>query len=220
MKIAIVGSGAVGSYYGALLSRSGQEVVFIARGENLAALRGKGLKVKSYFGDFGVPEVNATDDPSVVGHVDLIIFTVKTYDTRQAATAMLPMVGPQTAIIPLQNGIMTDLLKEIAGQQCVLGGLSYIFVAREAPGIINQTSNFHRIIFGELNGEKTARVEAIRQVLDQCGITVMVSDNITRELWRKFVFISSTGAVSSIVRLPVGEYRNIPETRDLLVRAM
>src|SRR5882724_5588445 len=147
MKIAIVGSGAVGSYFGALLSKSGQDVVFIARGQNLVALKENGLTVKSHFGDFTVPKVNATDDPSTVGQVDLIIFTVKTYDTRQAATTMLPMVGPQTAIIPLQNGNMTDLLKEIAGQQAVLGGLAYVFVAREAPGIINQTSNFHRIVF-------------------------------------------------------------------------
>jgi len=220
MKIAIVGAGAVGSYYGALLSRSGQDVVFIARGENLAALKSNGLTVKSPLGDFDVPEVNATDNPSDVGYVDLILFSVKTYDTRQAATAMLPMVGPKTAILPLQNGIMTDLLQEIAGQPSVLGGLTYIFVAREASGVIKQTSDFHRIIFGELNGEKTARVEAVRQVLDQSGITVIVPDNITTELWSKFMFISALGAISSIVKLPTGDYRNVPETRDLLARAM
>jgi 2-dehydropantoate 2-reductase len=220
MKIAIVGSGAVGCYYGALMAKSGQDVTFIARGENLTSLKTHGIRVKSHFGDFVLPQVNATDDPMSVGYVDLILLCVKTYATEQAAKSMLPLIGPDTVVIPLQNGNMTEQLGELVGIQHILGGLTYIFVSREAAGVINQTSNFHRIIFGELNGEKSARAKAIHNVLEQCGLTAILSDNITQELWSKLMFISPMGAVSSIVRLPVGEYRNIPETRALLVNAM
>ena len=220
MKIAVVGSGAVGCYYGALLAKSGQDVTFIARGENLTRLKTQGIRMKSHFGDFDLAQVNATDSPVSVGYVDLILFCVKTYATEQAAKSMLPLIGPDTVVMPLQNGNMTELLGEIVGIQHILGGLTYIFVNREAPGVINQTSNFHRIIFGELNGEKSSRAQAIHNVLEQCGVTAILSDDITRELWSKLMFISPIGAVSSIVRLPVGEYRNVPETRALLLNAM
>ena len=220
MRIAIMGAGALGTYYGALLKRAGQDVTFIARGDHLRALQEKGVKVKSFFGNFDIASVQATAKPTEVGVVDLILFTVKTYDTISAASSMAPLIGPHTAVIPIQNINMADEIGAIVGMDHMLGGLSYVFVARDGPGIINQTSNFHRIIFGEFSNKITSRAEAIRKVLETCGATILLTENIQKELWNKLLFISPSCAVGSIVRLTSGEYREVPETRNLLTNAM
>lgn len=220
MRIAIMGSGALGTYYGALLKKAGQDVFFIARGDHLRALQETGIKIKSFFGNFDVVPIQATDKPEEVGKVDLILFTVKTYDTISAASLMKPMIGNETAVLPLQNMNMTNEIGTLVGMEHMLGGLSYIYVARESPGVINQTSNFHRIIFGELNNEITTRAKMISEVLETSGATIVLTENIQKELWRKLLFISPSCAISSILRLPAGDYREVIETRDLLTNAM
>jgi 2-dehydropantoate 2-reductase len=220
MKIAIMGAGAVGAYYGALLVRAGYDVTFIARGKHLEAMQENGLRVKSYFGDFHLPAVQATDDPAGVGPVDLILFTVKTYDAISAAEAMRPMVGPQTSVVTMQNMDMSEQVGAVIGLEHILGSVTYVFSAVSEPGVISQTSNFHRIIFGEFSNEHTPRVEAIRAVLERSGATIILSDDIQKELWSKLLVISPLGGVSSVVRVPAGDYRGVPETRNMLINAM
>lgn len=220
MEIAIMGAGAVGGYYGALLARAGHDVAFIARGKHLAAMRENGLKVKSFFGDFHLPTVRATDDPGEVGPVDLILFTVKTYDAISAAEMMLPMVGAETAVITMQNMDMSEQVGEIIGFEHILGSVTYVFSAVSEPGVISQTSDFHRIIFGEFSNEITPRAETIRDVLESSGATIVLSDDIQEALWSKLLVISPLGGVSSVVRVPAGGYRDVPESRMMLINAM
>lgn len=220
MKIAIMGAGAVGGYYGALLARAGQDVTFIARGKHLQAMQEDGLRVKSYFGDFHLRSVQATDDPAGVGPVDLILFTVKTYDAVSAAKDMRPMVGAETAVVAMQNMNMAEQIGEVIGFEHILGSVTYVFSAVQSPGVISQTSDFHRIIFGEFSQEITPRAEAIRDVLETSGATIILSGNIQEALWSKLLLISPMGGVSSVVRVPAGDYRDVPESREMLTNAM
>src|SRR5215216_911782 len=195
MKILIMGTGGVGGYYGGLLAQQGNEVTFIARGAHLYALRHDGLKVRSIYGDFSLSPVNATDDPSNVGPVDFILFTVKTYNTDDAANAIRLAVGPQTVVMSLQNGIdAAERIGQVIGMGHLVGGATWLSSAVEAPGVIKQISQFRRIVFGELGGVTSERIQSIYKVLESTGINVEISENIQKVLWTKFVFIS---AVSS-----------------------
>jgi 2-dehydropantoate 2-reductase len=217
MKILIMGTGGVGGYYGGMLAKQGNEVTFIARGAHLYALRHAGLKVKSVHGDFELASVNATDDPANVGPVDLILFSVKTYHTDQAAQAIRPAVGRQTVVMSLQNGVdAAERIGKVVGAEHVVGGATWLSSAVEAPGVIKQISQFRRIVLGELGGGGSERIQSIYEVLNQTGITVEISENIQKILWTKFVFIASVSSVGSLTRLPMGEYRSVPETRRLL----
>ena len=217
MKILIMGTGGVGGYYGGLLAQQGNEVTFIARGAHLYALRHEGLKVRSVHGDFGLSPVNATDDPANVGPVDLILFTVKTYNTDDAAQAIRPAVGEQTVVMSLQNGIdAAERIGRVVGMEHLVGGATWLSSAVEAPGVIKQISQFRRIVFGELGGGTSERIQSIQKVLESTDITVETSENIQKVLWTKFVFISAVSSFGSLTRLPMGDYRSVPETRALL----
>jgi 2-dehydropantoate 2-reductase len=221
MKILIMGTGGVGGYYGGLLAQQGNEVTFIARGAHLYALRHEGLKVKSVHGDFHVFPANATDDPANVGPVDLILFCVKTYNTDEAAQAIQPAVGPQTAVMSLQNGVdAAERIGRIVGAEHVIGGVTWLSSAVEAPGVIKQISQFRRIVFGELAGGRSERIQSIFEVLNQIGITVEISEDIQKVLWTKLVFITAVSSIGSLTRLPMGDYRSVPETRNLLSNIM
>ena len=221
MKILIMGTGGVGGYYGGLLAQQGNEVTFIARGANLYALRHEGLKVKSVHGDFTVSPANATDEPINVGPVDLILFCVKTYTTDEAAQAIRPAVGHRTVVMSLQNGIdAAERIGNVVGTEHVVGGATWLSSAVEAPGVIKQVSQFRRIVLGELGGGRSERIESIFEVLNQTGITVEISENIQKVLWTKFVFISAVSSIGSLTRLPMGDYRVVPETRTLLSSIM
>jgi 2-dehydropantoate 2-reductase len=221
MRIAIMGPGGVGGYYGGLLSKKGQEVIFIARGAHLQAMREKGLHVKSVHGDFLVSPARATDDPAEVGPVDLILFTTKTYHTDVAAQAIKPMVGQETVVVPLQNGIdAAERIGAYVGREHLVGGVTWLSAAIEAPGVIGQYSQFRRVVLGEFDGKMTARLKMIYETLQATGITVEMSDNILKVLWTKFVFISSASALGSLTRATIGEYRHVPETRDVLTEAL
>ena len=221
MKILVMGTGGVGGYYGGLLAQLGNEVTFISRGAHLYAIRHEGLKVRSIHGDFTVFPANATEDPAKVETVDLILFCVKTYNTEEAAQAIRPVVGPQTVVLSLQNGIdAAERIGKVIGMEHVLGGATWLSSAVEAPGIIKQVSQFRRIVFGELGGGRSERIQSIYEVLNQTGITVEISEDIQKVLWKKFVFISAVSGIGSLTRLPMGEYRSIPETRSLLSSIM
>ena len=221
MKIAVMGSGAVGGYYGGLLARTGQDVTFIARGAHLAALRKNGLQVKSVHGDFTIAPVQVTDSPADLGLVDLVIVCVKTPDTDEASQAMKPMVGPDTTVMSLQNGIdAAERIGAVVGMKNMVGGATWLSSTIEAPGMIRQISQFRRIVLGELDGRITPRGQAVFEVLKGTGATVELSDNILKVLWTKFVFIASISGVGSLTRLEIGDYRSVPETRALLVGLM
>ncbi len=221
MRIAIMGTGGVGGYYGGLLSQQGQEVIFIARGAHLQALRAKGLYVKSVHGDFLVSPARATDDPAEVGPVDLVLFTTKTYHTDVAAQAMQPLVGQKTVVVPLQNGIdAAERLGAYVGREHLVGGVTWLSAAIEAPGVIGQYSQFRRVVLGEFDGKMTARLQTIAETLQATGIAVELSADILQVLWTKFVFISSASALGSLTRATLGEYRQVPETREVLTEAL
>jgi 2-dehydropantoate 2-reductase len=221
MKIAIMGMGGVGGYYGGLLAHSGQDVTFIARGAHWAAIREKGLRVKSVLGDFLVSPAHATDNPAEVGPVDLILFATKTYHTDEAALAIRPMVGSDTVVLPLQNGVdAAERIGAVVGTKHLLGGATWLSAAIEAPGVIGQYSQFRRIVLGELDGRKTPRAQQVFDALNATGATVELSDNIAKVLWTKFAFIASVGALGSLTRVTFGEYRNVPETRAALTEAI
>jgi 2-dehydropantoate 2-reductase len=221
MKIAIMGTGGVGGYYGGLLSRSGQDVTFIARGAHLRAIREEGLKVKSVHGDFTVSPAKATDTPAEVGPVDMVLFVTKTYQTDEAAQLITPMVAQNTVIVSLQNGIdAADRIARVVGMEHMLGGVTWLSAAIEAPGLIGQYSQFRRIALGEFSGEATPRLKAALDALQATGATVEVSDVILKVLWTKFVFIAPVMAMGSLTRVTFGEYRNVPEARTVLTEAI
>jgi 2-dehydropantoate 2-reductase len=221
MKIAIMGAGGVGGYYGGLLAQSGQEVIFIARGAHLEALRRHGLQVKSVHGDFTVAPVNATDKPGEVGPVDFILFATKTYHTDSAAHALKPMVGQDTVVMSLQNGIdAAPRLGAYLGMEHLIGGATWLSAALEAPGVIGQYSQFRRIVLGELDGADTPRLRQIAATLAAAGITVEVTADISKVLWTKFVFISAISAMGNLTRVSCGEYRQVPEARAVLTEAI
>ncbi len=221
MKIMIMGSGGVGSYYGGLLAKQGNSVTFIARGAHLQTLRTNGLQVKSVHGDFAIIPAQATDSPAEVSAVDLILFCVKTYDTDDAAKAIQPAVSPQTAVISLQNGVdAVERIGKIVGVEHVLGGVTQISSAIEAPGVVKQVSQFRRIVVGELDGSVSARAQSIEKTLKETGVTVEITQNIFKALWAKLVFISAASGLGSLTRLPMGDYRAVPETRAMIVGLM
>ena len=221
MKILVMGTGGVGGYYGGLLAQQGNEVTFISRGAHLYAIRHEGLKVKSVHGDFTVFPANATEDPAKVEPVDLILFCVKTYNTDEAAEAILPVIGTQTAVLSLQNGVdAAERIGKVVGMDHVIGGATWLSSAVEAPGIIKQSSEFRRIVYGELAGGRSERIQSIFEVLKNTGITVEISENIQKILWTKFVFIAAASSMGSLTRLPMGDYRSVPETRRLLSSIM
>jgi 2-dehydropantoate 2-reductase len=221
MKIAIMGSGGVGGYYGGLLSAAGQEVTFIARGAHLQAIRDKGLHIKSVHGDFIVFPAKASDRPSDVGPVDLVIVATKTYHTQDAAQAIKPLIEGNTVVISLQNGIdAAERIGSAVGMTHMLGGATWLSAALEAPGRIGQYSQFRRIALGELDGRITPRAQAVASVLATTPAVIELVPNIKRVLWTKFVFIAAISALGSLTRVAIGEYRHVPETREVLAEGM
>ncbi len=221
MKILVMGTGGTGGYYGGLLAKQGQDVTFIARGEHLAAIRRSGLQVKSIHGDFSVSPAKATDDVSTVEAPDLVLFCVKTYHTDEAAQQIKPIVGRETTVLSVQNGIdAPERIGKVVGMEHMIAGATWISSAIASPGVIKQVSEFRRLVIGELDGRKTPRAEAIYAAFKETGITAELSEDILKVLWTKFVFISAASSFGSLTRLPIGEYRSVPETRAQLIKLM
>ena len=221
MRIAVVGVGGVGGYFGGRLAQAGADVIFIARGDNLAALREQGLRIESIIGDAFVAPVQATDDPAQAGPVDMVLVATKTWQLDEAIDLMRPLIGPETGVVPLLNGVeASDRLAAALGESHALNGICYIFVARVAPGVVRHSGIHPLIIFGERDNRRTARVEALRDWLERAGVRVTIPPDIDAEVWRKFVFGATTSGLGAVTRAPMGLLRELPETRPLFVQGM
>jgi 2-dehydropantoate 2-reductase len=223
MHFAILGSGAVGGYYGARLAWSGQKVSFLARGAHLRAIRDRGLMVWSPLGDF-TARAQAEEDPAKVGPVDVVMLAVKTYDNASALPMLTPLVGPSTVIMTLQNGVDSmDEVAAVVGQERVLGGPTYIATALALPGLIEQTGTHRRIVFGEAFGDRSRVSERVRKIAD-----VLLAADIQAEpvadarvpLWEKFIYLAPFAAFTGAARLPIGPLWADPAIRDQFMAAV
>jgi 2-dehydropantoate 2-reductase len=212
MRIAIVGAGGVGGVYGAALAKAGANVTFIARGAHLTAMKDKGLRVESPRGDTRLLPTVATDDPATVGPVDVVLFCVKLWDVETAGQAIKSMIGPDTAVIPLQNGVDAhERLAPILGARAVMGGVANISATIAAPGVIRQTGTAMRMVFGELDGARSGRAEAFAALCQQAGIEGVLSPSILTELWMKFILLASNAGIMALARLPIGKLHDDPD---------
>lgn len=221
MKIVFIGAGGVGGYFGGRLAAAGSDVTFIARGRHLAAMRESGLRIESALGNLHIHPLKATDDPASVTAPDLVIIAVKLWSTQEAIESAAPIMGPDTAIVSLQNGVdAVDLLAERYGRERVLGGSAHIAALIESPGMIRHNGTLARITFGELDGRRTPRAEAFLAACQRAGIDANPSENIERAIWEKFVLLVGLSSLTSLTRLPIGPVREDPDTRALLLEVM
>ena len=221
MKIAVMGAGAIGGYFGGRLAQAGYDVSFIARGAHLAAIKANGLKVLSPLGDFTIQPANVTDDPADVGAVDVVLFMVKNYDTLQAAKPIRPMVAPDTAIIPFQNGVDAGaLLSEVLGAGHVLGGVAFIPASIPEPGVIKHNAELAKLVFGEFDRQVSPRAVAFLDALEKAGVAGEISADINVVLWSKLMFLTSMSAINCITRQAAGLVQFDEETMALYMDAM
>ncbi len=219
MRIAVIGAGGVGGAFGAALANAGADVTFVARGAHLAAMRRNGLRIEGGRGETIVSPAQATDDPATIGPVDFVLFCVKLWDVESAGAAIRPLVGPTTAVIPLQNGVdASERLIPILGAQAVMGGVAQISATIAEPGVIRQVGTFMRLVFGELEGGKSARGEAFLALCQKAGFDATHSDQIMTELWMKFIMLATNAAITAATRSPVGILRDDPDIMPLFAR--
>jgi 2-dehydropantoate 2-reductase len=210
-----MGTGGVGGYYGGMLARAGEDVTLIARGTHLEVMRSSGLTLKTtHAGEFNIP-VKATDDPDEIGTVDLVIFCVKTYDTDTAARIILPIIGPQTVIMSLQNGVENEArIAGVVGKKHVIGAAAYISSVIEAPGVINQ-SWVLKVYLGELSGKPSSRTEQLVKAFERAGVAAEIPPDIHVAMWSKLLRISAFAGVGCVTRLPSETILSCPETTSL-----
>ena len=221
MRIAIIGAGGVGGYFGARLQQAGADVGFVARGAHLEALRRDGLTVESPLGDIHLPRVNATDNAADLGQADIVWLAVKLWDTEAAIRSMKSVVGPDTGIISFQNGVQKDdVLRQAFGDRAVMGGVGYIAANIERPGVIKHTGTMQRLIFGEYDGSRSARAEALLDACTRGGINAELSDDIRRAIWEKYVFLVGLSGSTTTMRATIGPIRSHPRTRAFLFDLM
>jgi 2-dehydropantoate 2-reductase len=221
LRIAVMGSGGVGGYFGARLAKGGADVVFIARGAHLDAMRKHGLRIENDREPITLPHVDVTDDAGSIGEVDLILFAVKLWDTETAARSLLPSIGPATALISFQNGVQKDdLLRRVVGDDVLMGGVGYVATAINRPGVIGQTGTMQRLLFGEFDGRHSKRVEEFHRACVSGGINAEISPDIGREIWQKFVFLVALAGTTASMRAPIGKIRENPLTRQFLLDLM
>jgi 2-dehydropantoate 2-reductase len=221
MRIAVFGTGGVGGFFGGRLARSGQEVVFIARGDHLKAIQTGGLRVDSIAGDFVISPAEATDDPGSVGPVEAVLVGVKTWQIPEAARAMRPLVGAQTIVVPLENGVEApSQLAAVLGEESVLGGMCQLSAFVAGPGHIRHVGIEPFIAFGAMDRQPNLQAEKLRKAFEQAGVKAVLPEDIQVLLWDKFLFIAAISGVGAVTRSPIGVVRSLPETRQLLVAAM
>lgn len=219
MKIAIFGSGGVGGYFGAKLAAAGEDVTFLARGAHLKAMQEGGLHISSPQGDVSLPNVQATDRTQAVGPVDVVLFTVKMYDVDESAATLKPLIGPDTVVITLQNGVdAVDIVARHVGRDHVAGGVAYIAAVIAEPGLIRHTS-MDALIFGELDGRRSDRLTAFEAACTRAGFSARVSETIDVDLWAKFARLSVFSAMTAVTRSTMGVLREDPELFAMLKAA-
>jgi len=217
MRIAVMAAGAVGGYFGARLAQAGHDVAFVARGRQLEALRAHGLRVESPLGDLHLPDVDVTDDPATIGTVDLVLFTVKLWDTMTAADAIKPLLGENTAVVSFQNSVVKDdILRQALGAEHIIGGVCYIAATIAEPGVIRHSGTLAKLVFGEYDGSLSPRVRQFRDACAGAGIDAEVSDRIEQAIWEKFVFLVGASGTTSLARSAVGPIRSHPRSRAFL----
>ena len=222
MKIAVMGSGGVGGFYGGRLAHAGYDISFVARGAHMAAMREHGLTIENEpQGTIHVPRVTVTDDPATIGVADLVLIAVKLWDTEAAAHAVTPLVGPKTAVVSLQNGVIKDdILRRAFGEAAVMGGVGYVAANISRPGVIHQTGTMQRCILGEYDGRRSARVEELHEALLRAGIKAEISDDIRRTTWEKYVFLVGLSGSTTTMRSTIGPIRENAQTRAFLFDLM
>jgi 2-dehydropantoate 2-reductase len=221
MRIAVMATGAVGGYFGARLAQAGHEVAFVARGRQLEALRAHGLRVQSPLGDVHLPNIEVTDEPAGIGTVDLVLFTVKLWDTLEAADAVKPLLGENTAVVSFQNSVVKDdILRQALGAEHIIGGVCYIAATIAEPGLIRQSGTMQKLVFGEYDGSTSPRVRQFHDACADSGIDAEISDQIEQVIWEKFVFLVGTSGTTSLARSTIGPVRSHPRARAFLHGAM
>jgi 2-dehydropantoate 2-reductase len=219
MRIVIIGAGGVGGYFGARLIAAGEDVTFVARGAHLAAVQTTGLRVESPKGDLHLREVSATDDVRAVGKADVVLLTVKMYDLESAAAMVSPLIGRNSVVITLQNGVeAVDIVAKQVGRAHVAGGVAYVAAVIAEPGLIRHTS-LDALIFGELDGRRSERLVALEAACRRAGFSARASDHIDVDLWSKFSRLSVFSGMTAVTRSPIGVLRSDPELLAMLQAA-
>lgn len=220
MKIAVVGAGGVGGYFGGRLAEAGADVHFVARGAHLQAIRSNGLRIVSPKGDAHIRRVQASDDPAAIGPADVVLFTVKLYDTDAASRLLPPLVGPQTIVLPFQNGVDgVDIVTRAAGREHTGGGTCYVSAAIAEPGVITHTAMDH-LIFGTLDGSPNANLDGLLAACQKTNFQSTLSPQITVDIWTKFTRLSVLSGMTTVTRSPLGVIMNNPDLREMLKAAV
>lgn len=215
-RVAVIGAGGVGGYFGGKLANAGVDTTFLVRGATLEALRTRGLRVDSINGDFTVDRVQATDDPATIGPVDAVLVTVKAWQIAEAVANIGPLLGPDTVVIPMQNGVEApDQLAQLVGPEHAVGGLCAIVSFIVAPGHIRHAGADPFLMFGELDNRPSERLQRLRQTFVDAGVPADIPPNIHHSLWTKLLFIVPTSGVGAITRMPMGVWRSMPGTRAI-----
>ncbi len=221
MHIAVFGAGGVGGYFGGRLALASEKVTFIARGEHLRAMLANGLQVRSIKGDFTLHPVTATDDPAVIRDVDLVLVCVKAWQVPAAAKAIIPLLSPNTLVVPLENGLEASAqLAEILGREHVLGGVCGIFSHIASPGVIEHSGAEPWVSFGELDNHPSSRAQELLRIFEHAGVSADIPADINLALWRKFLFVSAFSGIGAVTRVPVGMFRSQEGTRQMLEAAL
>ena len=221
MKFAILGAGAVGGYFGARLAEAGEDVTFMARGAHLEAIRSTGLRIESENGEAHIHPAQASDDPAEVGPVDYVLFAVKLFQTEETAEFAKPLVGPNTTLVALQNGVeCANVLSAVHGKEKVLNGTSYIAAVIAEPGLIRQTGTFASFAFGEQDGTMSDRGQRLKEAADKAGLNPTYSSNVESLVWMKFLLIATMSSITTSTRKPIGELRDDPDIRPVIVASL
>ena len=221
MRIAVVGTGGIGGPYGASLAKAGADVTFVARGAHLAAMRENGLRIEGDRGETHIRPAQATDDIASIGTVDFVLFCVKLWDVENVGAELRAIVGPGTAVVPLQNGIdAADRLVPILGPDAVMGGTAFVTGSITAPGVIRQTGTYQRMTFGELDGRLSERGQRLRDLCETAGFEGVFSADIRVPIWEKFILLVPLSGLHALTRVPLGRWRDDPEILALYEAAL
>jgi 2-dehydropantoate 2-reductase len=221
MRIAVIGTGGIGGPYGAALAKAGADVTFVARGAHLAAIRENGLRIEGDRGETHIRSAQATDDIAGIGTVDFVLSCVKLWDVEEAAEQIRPIVGPHTAVIPLQNGIdAAERMIRILGDEPVMGGMAFVTGTIVAPGVVRQTGTYQQMTFGELDGRLSERGQRLRDLCEAAGFEGVLSPDIMVPVWQKFLLLVPLSGLNALTRLPLGKWREDADLVNLYEAAL